>query len=60
MAEHTRWPWAAVELESGHIVTGPTQHCGNVCELDSGAESAANARLIAAAIRARGTKEEER
>lgn len=47
--KHTPGPWNAVELEDGNIVTGNTRHCGNVCELDLGAESAANARLIAAA-----------
>jgi DNA repair exonuclease SbcCD ATPase subunit len=47
--KHTPGPWNAVELEDGNIVTGNTRHCGNVCELDLGTESEANARLIAAA-----------
>lgn len=47
--KHTPGPWNAVELEDGNIVTGNTRHCGNVCELDLGTESDANARLIAAA-----------
>lgn len=45
----TPGPWKAVELENGNIVTGDTRHCGNVCELDRGTESEANAALIAAA-----------